>query len=141
MFCSAMDSIPLHEKANVICTVTCPDSNEDYVGKIDCNLVTRFDEHASHEGQPMHQHLSKCEHFAHIIDLHSLPDIDASQTEIGNTQHFINAVIPYFCVVHTCCNWSQLLFLQALYIKNLPHKINDGLKATGELGLSRKSND
>ena len=80
-----MDSIPIHEKANVICTVTCPDSNEDYAGKTDCNLVTGFDEHASHEDQPMHQHLSKCEHFAYIIDLHGLPDIDASQTEISNT--------------------------------------------------------
>ena len=34
-------------------------------------------------------------------------------------------------------NWSQLLFLEALYIKNLAPKINDGLNATRKLVLFR----
>ena len=33
--------------------VTCPGCNEDYIGKIDRNLVTRLNEHASREDQPM----------------------------------------------------------------------------------------
>ena len=137
MFCSAKDSIPIHQKANVICKVTCPCSYEDYVGKTDRNLVMRSNEHGSREDQPMYQHLSKCEHFAHIIDLHRLPDIHASTTEINNKQHIVNAVISNFCVLDTCCNWSQLLFLEALYIKNLAPKINDSLKATRKLVLFR----
>ena len=60
---------------------------------------------------------------------------DTSTTEINNKQHFVNAVIFNFCVLGTCCNWSQLLFLEALNIKNLAPKINDGLKATRELVL------
>ena len=83
------------------------------------------------------QQLLKCEHFAHITDSLRLPDIDASTTEINKKQHFVNAVISNFCVLDTCCNWSQLLFLEALYIKNLAPKINDGLKATHELVLCR----
>ena len=85
----------------------------------------------------MYQQLSKCEHFAHIIDLHRLPDTDASATEINNKQHFVNAVISNFRVLGTCYNWSQLLFLEALYIKNLKPKINGGFKATRELLLLR----
>ena len=85
----------------------------------------------------MHQHLSKCEHFAHIIDLHRLPDIDASTTDINNKQNFVNAVISNFCIWDSYCYWSQLLFLEALYIKNLASKINDGLQATHELVLFR----
>ena len=81
----------------------------------------------------MYQHLSNCKHFAHIIDLHRLPDIDASTTEINNKQHFFNAVMSKFFVLDTCYNWSQLLVLKALYIKNLASKINDGLKATANL--------
>ena len=107
--------------------------DEDYIGKTDRSLVTRLNEHASREIQLMYQHLSKCEHFVHIVDLLRLPDIDASTTEINNIQHFVNAVISNFCVLGTCCNWSQLLFLEALYIKNFASKINDGLKATREL--------
>ena len=133
MFCSAKDNIPIHQKANFIYKVTCPGCSEDYVRKTDRNLVTRLNKHASREDKPMYQHLSKCEHFAHIIDLLRLPDIDVSITEINNKQHFVNAVISNFCVRGTCCNWSQLLFLETLYIKNLAPKINDGLKATHEL--------
>ena len=75
MFCSAKDSIPIQQKANVIYKVTCPGCNEDL------NLVTRLNEHTSREDQPMYQHLSECEHFALISDLHRLPDIDASTTQ------------------------------------------------------------
>ena len=59
MFCSAKESIPIHQKANVIYKVTCPGCNEDYVGKTGRNLVTRLNEHASHEDQSMYQHLIK----------------------------------------------------------------------------------
>ena len=44
----------------------------------------------------MYKQLSKCEHFAHTIDLHRLPDIDASTTVINNKQHFVNVVITNF---------------------------------------------
>ena len=137
MFCSAKDSIPTHQKTNVIYKVSCPDYVEYYIGKTVRNLVTRLNEHASREDQPTYQHLSKSGHFAHIIDLHTLPDIEPSTAEINNKQHFVNAVISNFCILETCCNWSQLLFLEALYIKNLAPKINDGLKATRELVLFR----
>ena len=137
MFCSAKDWIPIHQKANVIYKVTSPGCNEDYIGKTDRNLVTRLNEHGFREDQPMYKHLWKCEHSAHIIDLLRLTDIDASTTEINNKQHFVNAVISNFCVLGTCCNWSQWLFLEGLYIKNLAAKINDGLKATRELVLFR----
>ena len=66
MFCAAKDGIPIHQKANVIYIVTSPGCNEDYLGKTDRNLVTRLNEHASREDQPMHHHLSKFEHF-HIL--------------------------------------------------------------------------
>ena len=65
MFCSFKDSIPIHQKANVIYKVTCPGYTEDYIGKTDCNLVARLNEYAFREDQPMYQHLLKCEHYAY----------------------------------------------------------------------------
>ena len=49
MFCSAEDSIPIHQYADVIYKITCPSCNEDYTGKTDCNLVTKLNEHDSRE--------------------------------------------------------------------------------------------
>ena len=138
MFCSAKDSVPKHQKANVIYKITCLGYNEDYIGKTDCNLVTKLNEHASREDEPMYQH---CEHFAHIIGLHRLPDIAPSTTAVNNKPHFASAVNSNFCVLDTCSNWSQLLFLEALYIKNLAPKINDGLKATHKFILLRQNGD
>ena len=54
IFCSAENSIPIHQKANVIYKVSCPGCHEDYVGKTDWNLVTRLNEHASREDQAMY---------------------------------------------------------------------------------------
>ena len=115
--------------------VNCPGCNEDYIGKTDRNLVTRLNNHASREDQSMYQYLWKCEHFANIIGLDRLPNIDVSTRDINNKQHYVNAVNSNFCVLDTCCNWSQMLFLEALYIKNLAPKANDGLKATHDLSL------
>ena len=67
IFCSAKNSIPLHQKANVNYKVTCLGCNENYVEKNDRNLVTRLSEHVSCENQPMYQHPSKCEYFSNII--------------------------------------------------------------------------
>ena len=53
MCCSAKESVLIHRKANVIYKVTCSSCNEDYVGKTDRNLVTRLNEHAFREDQPM----------------------------------------------------------------------------------------
>ena len=46
-------AFPIHQKANVVYKVTCPGSNEDYIEKIDRNLVTRLNEHSSREDKPM----------------------------------------------------------------------------------------
>ena len=95
IFCSAKNSIPIHHKANVICKVTYPGCNEYYVGKTDRSLVTRWNEHVFREDQPMCQQLTKCEHFAHIIDSLRLPDIDVSTKDINNKQHFVKVVMAW----------------------------------------------
>ena len=66
-----------------------------------------------------------------------MPDIHALTAEINNKQHFVNTVISNFCVLGTCGNWSQLLFSEALHVKNLALKFNDGLEATCKLVLFR----
>ena len=53
MFCSAEDSILIHQKPNALCKakkkkkVNCSDYNKNEVGKTDRNLFTRLNEHGS----------------------------------------------------------------------------------------------
>ena len=123
MLCSTKNSIPIHQKANVVYKVTYPGCNEYYIRKTDRSLVTRWNEHAFLEDQPMYQHLTKCEHFAHVIDSLRLPDIDVSTKDNNSKQHFVKATISNFHVLDTFCSWSQLRFLEGLYIKILQLKL------------------
>ena len=101
MFCSAKVIIPINQKAKFIYKVICPGCNEDYVTKTDRKLLTKLNEHASRDDQPIYQHLLK---FTHATNLLRLPDIDASTKEISGKQHFVNTVISSFCLLKTCCN-------------------------------------
>ena len=57
MFCSTKDKISWNQKANVIYIIQCPGCQNDYVGKIDRNLITRLSEREKKEDQPMFQHI------------------------------------------------------------------------------------
>ena len=133
MFCSARDSISIQQKTHVIYKVPFPGWNEDDLRKTDRNLVTRLDKNASPWGST---YVSAPIEMWKLCTYYSFTWItrhNASTAEINNKQHFVNAGISNFCVLDTCCNWSQLLFLEAVYFKNVAPKFNDGLKATCKL--------
>ena len=66
-----------------------------------------------------------------------LPNMDNSVVLVNRKEHILNAVMNNFLVVHFCNKWSQLLFLEAYYIKTFQPKIIEGLKASRELVLFR----
>ena len=59
-FCSKKDMIPMEQSHNVVYHIECPGCGEVYVGKTNCCLGKRFDEHDTRQDQPMHIHLSNC---------------------------------------------------------------------------------
>ena len=117
---SAKDSIPIHQKANVIYKVICPGYTEVYVGKTYRNLVTRLNEHASRNDQLMYQHLSKSEHFAHIIDLLRLPDTDASTTEINRNNTLLTLLFLTFVFWKPAVNGPNSYFRSIIHQKSCP---------------------
>ena len=66
-----------------------------------------------------------------------LTNMDKSVFPGNRKEHILNAVMNNFSIVDFCNNWSQLLFLEAYYIKTFQPKINEGLKASRELVLFR----
>ena len=76
----------------------------------------------SRDEQPMHLHLLKFEHFMDIANLIRLLDIDSTRISVVKKEHLLNVLLSYFWIVDSCSDWSQLLFLEAFYIKTLAHK-------------------
>ena len=135
MFCSNKDKIKFEQKSNVIYEFTCPGCGKKYIGKTDRCLVTRLNEHATREDQPLHQHLTSCESFNYIVQLFKMPEVDRIIQKVEQDQHLRDAVMNNIVIVDTNHNWSQLEFLEAYYIKTRESAINFGLKASKELQL------
>ena len=71
----------------------------------------------------------KCEHYNDIVNLMKLVDTDSTNVAIDKKEYMLNAALSNFQIVDSCSNWCQLSFLETVYIKTLPTKINDRLKA------------
>ena len=91
-------------------------------------------EHGMREDQPMSQHFMKCEQFKDEFYMFNLPSIFGYDKAI-DMKEFVNSIIQNCKVIDMNRNWSQLCFLEALYIKKRSPAINVALKASKELQL------
>ena len=134
-FCSVKDKVPDMQRSHVIYRLRCPGCGEKYIGKTERCLQTRLHEHGVRNDQPMFRHLTNCEPFNQLVQLHPLADIDKMNCYVYLDAHIFTAVLENYEILDFNSNWSQLCFLEAYYIKLNKPKINDGLKASKELEL------
>ena len=85
----------------------------------------------------MFKYLLECEMFKETCNLYALPLLynENDPNEILLTSHILSTVSQNHEILDFNCNWSQLLFLEAYYIKKHDPVINHGLKASKELLL------
>ena len=134
-FCSTKDMIPMEQSHNVVYHIECPGCGEVYVGKTNCCLGKRLDEHGTRQDQPMHIHLSNCEEFQYMVNLLNLPDIDrVQQTGFDNT-HILNAVRENCKVLISSDDWLTLAYMEPLLAKKYSATINHGARAMRALNL------
>ena len=83
------------------------------------------------------KHLPECEMFKETCNLYTLPSLynESGPNEISLSPHILSAVLQNHEILDFNYNWSQLLFLEAYYIKKHDPVINHGLKASKELLL------
>ena len=84
MFCPTKDRISWNQKANVIYIIQCLGCHNDYVGKMDKNLISRLSEHEKKEDQPI---------FQHFPNLYSLADISSDTRTVDHIEHVYNSAI------------------------------------------------
>ena len=133
-FCSTKDRIPMVQSHNVVYHIECPGCSEVYVGKTNCCLGKRLDEHGTREDQPMHIHLSNCEEFQYMVNLFSLPDIDRG-SRTGVNSHILNAVHENSKVLISSSDWLTLAYMEPLLAKKHNATINHGARAMRSLSL------
>ena len=56
-------------------------------------IITRLNEHAKRENQPLHQHLTSCSDFNYLVQLFKMPVINASRDLLDQEQHLIDTAI------------------------------------------------
>ena len=136
-YCNVRDKVPHEQRNNIIYRITCPGCGEKYIGKTERCLISRMNEHGKRENEPMFKHLSECEIFKETCHLYALPSVynEQDQNEISLTSHILSAVLQNHEILNVNYNWSQLLLLEAYYIKKHNPVINHGLKASKELLL------
>ena len=151
-FCGVKDHIPDAQKNGVIYRIRCPGCGESYVGKTECCLDKRLEEHARLAPQPMHQHLQTCTDYQHIVVLFHLPEAcqDSTNTvshkDIGlrgrkevddhrNDDFFLESLRGSTEVVAGSTDWLTLAYLEPLMAKKHDARINGGEKAMRTLNL------
>ena len=130
--------MPENLRAHVIYEFQCPGCKAKYIGKTDRCLGLRLDEHSRAETSAIGKHLNECEHFHFIVNLYNISVFsDLDQAVIQHYYHIHAAVLQNTRIIDKNNNWSQLCFLESLYIKRRNPTLNVGIKATKELVLFR----
>ena len=126
-FCNNKDKIHDHQRLNIVYRFRCPGCGERYIGKTDHCLLLRINEDGSKPNQPMHDHFIQCSHFTDLFSALNAGD------ENFDKNFMVNSILNNYEILATNHNWSQLLFLEALWIKKDSPKLNTGLRASREL--------
>ena len=85
----------------------------------------------------MYQHFVKCEQFIDLFKFSNGFNLESRGIimDTPSKEFMVNSSLQNYVIIDSNRNWSQLLFLEAYYIKRRNPSINKGLKATRELIL------
>ena len=94
-----------------------------------------MNEHVTQDAERMFKDLSECEMFKDTCNLYALLSLynESDPNEISLTSHILSAAWQNHEILNFNYNWSQLLFLEAYFIKKHDPVINHGLKVSKEL--------
>ena len=137
LYCNVKDKVPHGQRNNIAYRIRRPGFGRKYIGKTERCLISRMNGHGTRNTEPMFKHLPERQMFKETCNLYSLPPLynESDLNEISLTSHILSAVSQNHEILNFNYNWSQLLFLEAYYIKKHDPVINHGLKASKEVLL------
>ena len=109
------DQVPKLMKYYVVYQFNCPGCNDSYIGKTECNLCTRTEEHArSDEGSAIYDHIKNCSCYSYIENLSCF-----NNDSFDKALFSIHSVQSNTKIMDSTFNWNILLIKEALLIKQL----------------------
>ena len=111
-FTNMKDKLQSLSKSNVVYEFICPGCLSLYIGKTDCTLFKRTQEHAASANHTIKLHIDSYSNCEHLFSLHSLVDNDVDKREF-----YINLVRDHTTIIDKSENWNVLLFKDAFHIK------------------------
>ena len=71
----------------------CPGCQRQYITKTKKCRITRLNERAKREDQPLHQHLTSCSDFNYLVQLFKKSETDVNGHLVDQKQHLTDAAI------------------------------------------------
>ena len=134
LFCSNRDPVPANLQSHVTYQFECPGCKAKYIGKTNRCLELRLNEHSNFRTSAVGKHLYEWEHFHHIVNLVNISVCSNSEPSfIEDWYHISSAISKNTRIIDKNNSWTQLCFLESLYIKRLNPALNADIKATKEL--------
>ena len=114
------DPVPKNFQSHATYEFECPGCKANYVGKTDRCLELRLNEHSDFSTSAVGKHLFECEYFHHIVNLHNISVYSELEPSFIETHYHISAAISEnIKIIDRNNNWTQLFYLESLYIKRL----------------------
>ena len=134
-FTNTKGKISLLSPSSVVYKFVGPGCSSSYIGKAECTLWERTEEHAyknnnQKEQNTIYEHLLTCEHCNHIVDLFNVDNNSFNLNKFNNCQIRNNT-----SVIDKANNWNILLFKEAYVNKTQRASLNCGLRGSKELQL------
>ena len=133
---SNKDPVPTGQKSHVIYKFTCPGCGQDYIGKTDRCFQLQLDGYGTEANSAVHQHLSCCEVFKFRLALLNLHDAFENQACVVKLNHHNQQIVQHNTSIVAMNNdFTELCFLESLFIKIHKPKLNTEIRAAKELVL------
>ena len=130
-FTSNKDRIPHLSNSCVIYHYSCPGCGAEYVGKAESTMFNRTKQHGwTQKDSAIRKHFDTCQGWKDITGFLQIFDSDVDKTQLQ-----ITTVRDNTKIIRRSNNWLTLAFQEALAIKELKPKLNNGLKSCKELSL------
>ena len=122
-FCSNKGPVPVNLQSHATYQFGCPRCEAKYIGKTDRCLELRLNKQSDFRTSAVGKHLYGCEHFHHFVKSFNIFVYSNSEPSFIKTWYHINSAISRNTrVIDRNNNWTQLYFLESLYIRRLnPH--------------------
>ena len=125
-------------RSNLVYEITCPGCNQRDIGKTERCLAENLSEHSSNfANSAVANHFVNCQHVNYFINLNNFFDRFGDSSSFKDSTIFNNFINNNCKILHGSYSLthSQLLLLEALFIKFNMFELHCGLKASKELTL------